>query len=59
MKMTYHNITQLPDKRMYETFTDEYERNKRANELKRTKWKVELGFYDSVSWRIYYIIYKD
>ena len=36
-KKQMHNITQLPDKRIYETFTDEYERNRRANELKHTK----------------------
>ena len=57
--MTYHNITQLPDKRMYETFTDEWERNRRVRELEHTKKWVETGFYDSAMGRIYFIIYKE
>ena len=57
MKLTE---TQLPDKRMYETYNDERERNARYNELKKIKWpKVEMWFYDSVSGRIYFIIYKE
>ena len=54
-----HNITTLPDKRTYETFTDESERNIRYNQLKKTRIKIETGFYDSVSWRIYFLIYKE
>ena len=55
MKLTE---TQLPDSRNYETFDSEYERNVRYNELKRRWHKVEQGFYDSVSGRIYFVIYK-
>ena len=45
-----HNKTQLPDKRTYETFTDENERNRKRHELKNTKKdKIEIGSYDSVS----------
>ena len=55
-----HNKTQLPDKRTYETFTDENERNRKRNELKNVKKdKIEIGSYDSVSGRIYFIIYKE
>lgn len=57
--MAYHNITTLPDKRTYETFTDEAERNRRHNEIKNIKGKVEIGFYDSAMGRIYFLIYKD
>ena len=58
-EMKMHNVTQLPDKRIYETFTDEYERNRRWSELKNKRIKVETGMYDSVSWRIYFLIYKE
>ena len=55
-----HNKTQLPDKRTYETFTDENERNRKRNELKNVKKdKIEIGSSDSVSGRIYFIIYKE
>lgn len=54
-----HNKTQLPDKRTYETFTDENERNRRYHEVKTAKNKVEIGSYDSVSGRIYFIIYNE
>lgn len=53
-----HNITTLPDQRIYETFDSVYERNKRFNELKNGGRKPELGQYESVSWTIYFIIYK-
>ncbi len=55
MKLTE---TQLPDKRYYETFDKESERNVRYNELKNRGKKPEQGFYDSVSGRIYFVIYK-
>lgn len=51
--------TQLPDERVYETFDSETERNVRYNELKRIKWKVDTGKYQSVNWRIYFLIYKE
>lgn len=51
--------TELPDRRRYETYDSEAERNARYNELKRRGYKVEQGFYDSVSGRIYFVIYKD
>lgn len=51
--------TQLPDKRMYETFKDKAERNQRYNQLKAQEKKPEQGEYDSVSGRIYFVIYKD
>ena len=50
--------TQLPDKRNYETYDSEAEKNRRFNELKNQWRKPEQGFYDSVSGRIYFIIYK-
>ena len=50
--------TQLPDKRIYETYDKESERNIRVNELKNVWRKPEVGFYDSISWRIYFLIYK-
>ena len=56
MKLT---DTELPDWRKYETYNDENERNRRQRELKNTKNKVEIGFYDSVSGRVYFIIYKE
>ena len=55
MKLTE---TQLPDKRYYETYSEEYERNRRYNELKNQWKKPEQWFYDSVSGRIYFVIYK-
>lgn len=55
MKLTE---TQLADKRYYETFDNEAERNRRYNELKNQWKKPEQGFYDSMSGRIYFIIYK-
>lgn len=55
MKLT---STQLPDKRNYETYNNEAEKNKRYNELKNQWRKPEQGFYDSISGRIYFIIYK-
>ena len=54
-----HNKTQLPDKRTYETFTDEGERNRRYHEVKNAKNKVEMGSYKSINWIIYFIIYKE
>jgi len=55
MKLTE---TQLPDKRYYETYSEEYERNRRYNELKNQWKKPEQGFYDSINGRVYFIIYK-
>lgn len=56
---TMHNITTLPDKRTYETFDSEAERNRRYNELKNKKTKVEHGSYDSMNGKVYFIIYKE
>ena len=42
MKLTE---TQLPDKRYYETYSEEYERNRRYNELKNQWRKPEMGGY--------------
>ena len=53
------NETILPDKRKYETFDSPSERNIRFNELKNRGKKPEAGQYESVSWTIYFVIYKD
>ena len=42
MKLTE---TQLPDKRHYETYNNEIERNKRYQELKNMGKKPEMGGY--------------
>ena len=55
MKLT---DTQLPDKRYYETYSEEYERNRRANELKNQWKKPEQWFYESINGRVYFVIYK-
>lgn len=54
------NKTYLPDKRAYETYNDKDERDRRINELKR-KWagKMDYWEYRSISWKIYYIAYKE
>ena len=54
-----HNKTQLPDKRTYETFTNKEERDKRYREIKNARNKVEMGSYDSMNGRIYFLIYKE
>lgn len=51
--------TQLPDKREYETYSEEYERNRRFNELKNQWKKPEQWKYESVNWWVYFIIYKE
>lgn len=52
--------TELPDGRMYETYTNEAERNSRYNELKR-QWvsKLEYWQYKAVHWMIYFITYRN
>lgn len=54
-----HNITTLPDKRIYETFDSEGDRNRRYNELKHRWFKLETGKYESINGMIYFIIYKE
>lgn len=56
MKLT---ATQLPDNRQYETYSEEYERNRRYNELKNQWKKPEQWQYDSVNGRVYFVIYKE
>ena len=56
MKLT---STQLPDKRYYETYSEEHERNRRYNELKNKWKKPEQGFYESMNGRVYFVIYKE
>ena len=50
--------TQLPDKRYYESFDNEHERNVRMNLLKAQRMKVEAWQYESANWWVYYVIYK-
>lgn len=49
--------TQLPNKKFYETYDSEGERNRRRNELKNQWHKPEIWQYESISGKIYYIIY--
>ena len=51
--------TQLPDKRNYETYDSESEKNIRFNQLKAQGKKPEQGRYESVNWTIWFVIYKD
>lgn len=50
--------TELPDKRHYETFDNEAERNRRYQELKNMWRKPEMGGYKSANWMVYFVIYK-
>lgn len=50
--------TQLPDKRNYESYSDELERNKRFQELKNMWKKPEMWGYKSANWMVYFVIYK-
>lgn len=50
--------TQLPDKRYYETFDNENERDIRLNQLRALRRSPEFWEYQSANWMIYYIVYK-
>lgn len=55
MKLT---ATQLPDKRYYETYTEEMERNIRLRQLRAERRTIEVWDYKSANWHVYFVIYK-
>lgn len=53
------NSTTLPDKRVYETYKEKDSRDYKCNEVRRKGYKeIETGEYKSMSWYIYYLIYR-
>lgn len=51
--------TQLPDKRNYESYDSEVERNIRLNQLRAQRKNPESWQYKSQNWWVYYVAYKD
>ena len=50
--------TRLADKRYYESFDNEWERNIRLNQLRAMQRHPEAWQYESANWWVYYVIYK-